>query len=39
MPSWMLKGDVLVQVISPRWPHDQTLRTFQAVAKSALPRL
>ena len=39
MPSWVLKGDILVQVISPTWPHDQTLRTFQAVAKSALPRL
>jgi hypothetical protein len=39
MPSWVLKGDVLVQVISPLWPHDKTVRTFQAVARSALPRL
>jgi hypothetical protein len=39
MPSWVLKGDVLVQVISPLWGHDQTLKTFNTVAKSALPRL
>ena len=39
MPSWFLKGDVLVQVISPTWPHDKTLATFKAVAASALPRL
>lgn len=39
LPSWFLKGDVLVEVISPRWPHDQTLATFNAVARSALPKL
>jgi len=39
MPSWVLKGDVLVQVISPLWPHDKTLAAFNAVAKSALPQL
>jgi hypothetical protein len=39
MPSWVLKGDVLVQVISPVWGHDQTRKTFCAVAKSALPKL
>jgi hypothetical protein len=39
MPSWVLKGDVLVQVISPLWPHDKTLAAFNAVAKSALPKL
>jgi hypothetical protein len=39
LPSWFLKGDVLVEVISPLWPHDKTLATFNAVAKSALPKL
>jgi hypothetical protein len=39
MPSWVLKGDVLIQVISPLWPHDKTLATFTSVAKSALPKL
>ena len=39
MPSWVLKGDVLVEVISPVWPHDKTSRTFMSVAKSALPNL
>jgi len=39
MPSWVLNGDVLIQVISPLWGHDQTLETFYAVAKSALPQL
>lgn len=39
MPSWVLKGDVLVQVISPTWAHDRTLATFNSVARSALPKL
>ena len=39
MPSWFLKGDVLVEVISPRFGHDQTKAVFVAVAKEALPRL
>ena len=39
MPSWVLKGDVLIQVISPRWPHEKTAKTFNAVAKTALSRL
>ncbi len=39
MPSWFLKGDVLVEVISPLWPHDKTLATFKSVAASALSRL
>ena len=39
MPSWVLKGDVLVEVIPPVWPHDKTSRTFVSVAKSALPKL
>jgi hypothetical protein len=39
MPSWVLKGDVLVQVISPQWPREKTMRAFQSVAKSALPKL
>jgi len=39
MPSWVLKGDVLIQVIAPRWPHEKTAKTFNAVAKTALSRL
>lgn len=39
LPSWFLKGDVLVEVISPLWPHDKTFATFNAIAKSALPKL
>jgi hypothetical protein len=39
LPSWFLKGDVLVEVISPLWPHDKTFATFKAVANSALPKL
>jgi hypothetical protein len=39
MPSWVLKGDVLIQVIAPRWPHEKTAKTFNVVAKTALSRL
>jgi hypothetical protein len=35
----VLEGHLLVQVISPLWPHDKTLAAFTAVAKSALPKL
>jgi hypothetical protein len=35
----VLEGHLLVQVIWPLWGHDQTLKTFYAVAKSALPKL
>ncbi len=39
MPSWLLKGDVLIEILSPRFGHDQTKGVFLSVAKSALPRL
>jgi hypothetical protein len=39
MPSWILKGDVLVEVISPRFGGEQTKKIFLAVAKKALARL
>lgn len=39
MPSWVLKDDVLIEVISPRFGHDQTKSVFLAVAKQALSRL
>jgi hypothetical protein len=39
MPSWVLKGDVLIQVISPTFEADRTRRTFLAVAKTAVARL
>lgn len=39
MPSWFLKGDVLVEVISPAFGHDQTKAVFMSVAKAALSRL
>lgn len=39
MPSWFVKGDVLVEVISPTFGHDQTKAVFLSVAQSALPRL
>jgi len=39
MPSWVLKGDVLIEVISPRFGGDQTKAVFLAVAKTALSRL
>ena len=39
MPSWVLKGDVLIEIISPRFGHDQTKAAFLSVARSALSRL
>lgn len=39
MPSWVLKGDALVSVISPRFGHDQTKGVFLAIAREALPKL
>lgn len=38
MPSWVVKGDVMVQVISPRFPGEQTRKVFLAVARTALKR-
>jgi hypothetical protein len=39
MPSWVLKGDVLIEVMSPMFESDRTRRTFLAVAKTAISRL
>lgn len=39
MPSWVLKGDVLIEIISPRFNHDKTHAVFMSVAESALPKL
>jgi hypothetical protein len=39
MPSWVLKGDVMIEVISPRFGREQTKKIFLAVAKKALSRL
>jgi hypothetical protein len=39
MPSWVLKGDVMIEVISPRFSGEQTKKVFLAVAKKALSRL
>lgn len=39
MPSWFLKGDVLIEVISPTFGHDKTKAVFMSVANAALPRL
>jgi len=39
MPSWVLKDDVLIEIISPRFGGDQTKAVFMAVATTALSRL
>jgi hypothetical protein len=39
MPSWLLKGDVMVAVISPTFNYEQTKRVFLSVAKRALATL
>ena len=39
MPSWVLKKDVMIEVISPRFAHEQTRAVFLSVARTALPRL
>ncbi len=39
MPSWFLKGDVLVEVVSPLFRHEQTKAVFTAIAKQAIPLL
>jgi hypothetical protein len=39
MPSWLLKGDVLIKVISPTSPGEQTRRVFLSVARTALAKL
>ncbi len=39
MPSWVLKGDVLIKIISPRFDHDLTSKVFYTLAPAALARL
>jgi hypothetical protein len=39
MPSWLLKGDVLIKVIAPTSPGAQTKRVFLSVAKTAVSKL
>lgn len=39
MPSWFLKGDVLVEVISPLFRHGQRKSVFTAIAKQAISEL
>ncbi|OGD17844.1 MAG: hypothetical protein A2Y69_07395 [Candidatus Aminicenantes bacterium RBG_13_59_9] len=39
MPSWLLKGDVLIEVISPLFSGEKTKKIFLAVAKKALASL
>jgi hypothetical protein len=39
MPSWVLKNDVLIEMISPLFNHAQTKAVFVSVSKTALPRL
>jgi len=39
MPSWVLKGDVMIEVSSPLYNAEKTKKVFMAVAKKALSRL
>jgi hypothetical protein len=39
MPSWALKGDVMIEILSPQFGHDQTRAVFLAVIRKALTRL
>ena len=39
LPSWFLKGDVLVEVLSPLLRRAQIRAVFMATAKQALPLL
>lgn len=39
MPSWVLKGDVMIQVLSPMFNSERTKQTFMTVAKTAVSRL
>lgn len=39
MPSWVVKDDIFIEVISPRFGGDQTKAVFLAVARTALSRL
>jgi hypothetical protein len=39
MPSWVLKGDVMVEVIAPLWNSEKTKKTFSSIARKALSQL
>ena len=39
MPSWVLKGDVFIQLLMPLFTRDQSTRAFTAVTTKALARL
>ena len=39
MPSWVLKGDVMIQTIAPLFSHENTKRAFLLTAKKALSQL
>lgn len=39
MPSWVLKDDVMIEVLSPMFDHEKTHGVFMAVVKKGLPRL
>ena len=39
MPSWLLKGDVMVKVVAPTLSADKTKQVFLMVAKLALAKL
>jgi hypothetical protein len=39
MPSWLLKNDVMIEILSPGYDHEKTQAVFIAVAKKALTRL
>jgi hypothetical protein len=39
MPSWFLKGDVMVQIIAPTFDYQKTKQAFLSTAKKALSQL
>jgi len=39
MASWVLKGDVLIEILSPQFSPDKTKAVFLAVSRKALSRL
>jgi hypothetical protein len=39
MPSWVLKYDVLIEILSPQFSPDKTKAVFLAVSRKALSRL
>ena len=39
MASWVLKGDVLIEIVSPQFSPEKTKAVFLAVSGTALSRL